>query len=185
MGPITFRPLTRADFPLLARWLAEPHVARWWNHEFTPAAVERDFGPAADGAEPSEDHLVLLEGRPIGLIQYSRFEDYPNYIEELTPLLSVPDDAVTVDYLIGDPTLTGRGIGASMLASFAAHVWVTNPTASCIIVPVCSANEASWRALLHSGFRIVARGDLEPENPIDDPQHEVLQLDRPPGPPQE
>ncbi|GAA1607828.1 hypothetical protein GCM10009789_72810 [Kribbella sancticallisti] len=43
----TFQRLTRADFPLLAGWLANPHVARWWNHETTPEALERDFGSSA------------------------------------------------------------------------------------------------------------------------------------------
>lgn len=52
---ITWRHVTQADFPLLGHWLKEPHVARWWNHETEPAAVERDFGPAARGEEPAED----------------------------------------------------------------------------------------------------------------------------------
>ena len=34
-------------------------------------------------------------------------------------------------------------------------------------------------ALLHAGFRLVARGDLETDNPSDDPLHEILRLDRP------
>jgi aminoglycoside 6'-N-acetyltransferase len=179
VGTFTFRRVVRADFPLLARWLAEPHVARWWNHEFTDAAVERDFGPAVDGEEPGEDHLALLEGRPIGLIQYARYTDYPEDTEQLTPILPVPADAVGIDYLIGDPALTRRGLGSAMIRRFTEHVWRANPDASCIVVPVCSANEASWRALLSAGFRVVARGDLEPDNPIDDPQHEILRLDRP------
>ena len=44
-----FRPLERTDFDLLAAWLAEPLVARWWNHETSPEALERDFGPTIDG----------------------------------------------------------------------------------------------------------------------------------------
>jgi len=51
VGEFSFRRLTRADFPLLAGWLAEPHVARWWNHDVDPEALERDFGASADGAE--------------------------------------------------------------------------------------------------------------------------------------
>ncbi|MGH8951131.1 MAG: GNAT family N-acetyltransferase [Acidimicrobiia bacterium] len=180
MGAVTFRRLTRADFPMLAEWLAEPHVARWWNHEFTPEAIERDFGSTVDGEEPGEDHVVLIDGRPIGLIQYSRYADYPEYEEELAAVLPVPDDAVSIDYLIGDPALTGRGVGTTMIAAFASHIWQTNPDATCIIVPVSSANAASWRALQRAGFRTVARGDLEPDNPIDDRSHEILQLDRPP-----
>jgi len=180
MGAVTFRRLTRADFPMLAAWLAEPHVARWWNHEFTPEAVERDFGSTVDGDEPSEDHVVLLDGRPVGLIQYSRYRDYPEYEEELAGVLPVPDHAVSIDYLIGDPTLTGRGVGTNMIAAFADLIWRTNPDATCIIVPVSSANTASWRALQRAGFHTVARGELEPDNPIDDPSHEILRLDRPP-----
>lgn len=179
MSCITFRRVTRSDFGVLAGWLAEPHVARWWNHEFTNQAVERDFGLAADGEEPSEDHIALLDGRPIGVIQYSRYADYPEYLDELSPLLSVPDDAVSIDYLIGDPEIIGHGVGTAMLSGFTAHVWATDPRASCIIVPVCSANHRSWRALLSAGFRLVARGDLKPDNPVDGPLHEILRIDRP------
>lgn len=179
MGVVTFRRVTRADFPLLADWLAQPHVARWWNHDFSLQGVERDFGPAADGNEPSEDHLALLDGEPIGLIQYSRYDDYPEYIEELAPVAAVPDHAVTIDYLIGDPTLIGRGLGTAVISEFVTRIWATNPEATCIIVPVSSANEASWRALLASGFRLVARGELEPDNPIDNRRHEILRVDRP------
>jgi len=179
MGAITFRRVTRADFPLIAHWLAQPHVARWWNHEFTDEAVERDFGPSVDGSEPGEDYLALLDGRPVGLIQYSKYADDPEYLAELVRLIPVPDDAVSIDYLIGDPTLTGRGLGRAMIARFAARVWKASPVATCIIVPVSSGNEASWRALLGAGFRIVGRGEMEPDNPMDDPKHLILRLDRP------
>jgi aminoglycoside 6'-N-acetyltransferase len=175
----TFRRLTRSDFAMLAAWLAEPHVRRWWNHEFTAQAVERDFGRSADGDEPSEDHVAMLDGRAIGLVQYARFCDYPEYLDELSPVYDVPGGAVSIDYLIGDPSLVGHGLGTAMISAFVARIWVTDPMASCIIVPVNSANEASWRALLAAGFRLVARGDVEPDNPIDDPSHEVLRLDRP------
>lgn len=178
---VTFRRLTRDEFPLLEAWLAQPHVVRWWNHEFTPEAIERDFGASVDGSEPGESHLVLLDGRPIGLMLYSRYEDYPEYLAELAPLLDVPEGAVSIDYLIGDPTLTGRGLGSTMITAFVEQVWRVNPEATCVIVPVSSANQGSWRALEKAGFRIVARGDLEPDNPIDDPSHEILRLDRPVG----
>ena len=43
-APITLRRLLRADFAMLSRWLGEPHVARWWTHETSQEAIERDFG---------------------------------------------------------------------------------------------------------------------------------------------
>lgn len=179
MGPITFRRMTRADFERLATWLAEPHVHRWWHHEFTAEAVERDFGPTVDGDDPSRDYIVDLDGAPIGVIQWMRYADFPDDEAELTTVIPLPADARCVDYFIGDPALVGRGIGSAVIAAFVTHVWATDDEASCIVVPVCSANVASWRALQKAGFCTVARGDLEPDNPIDDPKHEILRLDRP------
>jgi aminoglycoside 6'-N-acetyltransferase len=46
-------------------------------------------------------------------------------------------------------------------------------------VSVVAANVASWRALEKAGFRRVAAGELEPDNPVDDPQHYMLRIDRP------
>ncbi len=178
MSSISFRRATRSDFALIAGWLAEPHVARWWNHEFTAEAVERDFGAPADGEEPSEDHIALLEGRPIGLIQYSHYSDYPEYKDELAALLSVPDHAVSIDYLIGDPAIIGTGVGSAMLCEFVARIWQVDPEVECIVVPVNAANEPSWRVLLSIGFDVVATGELKPDNPIDDPLHKVLRIDR-------
>lgn len=178
---IDFRPLTRDDSSLLAAWLARPHVARWWNHDYTPEAIESDFGPSIDGADPTEMHSVLLDGRPIGLIQCSRFSDYPDYRQEIGGIAEVPDGAATIDYLIGEPDLIGRGVGTAMIATFVERLWKRDPEVTSLIVAVNSANEASWRALLRAGFERVGRGELEPDNPIDDRLHEILRLDRPSG----
>jgi Acetyltransferase (GNAT) domain len=70
-GFLSWRPLIAGDLPMLAEWLRELQVARWWNHETTLEAVERDFGASTRGEEPGEDLLVLLDGRPIGLVQRS------------------------------------------------------------------------------------------------------------------
>lgn len=174
-----FRRLTRAEFPLLAGWLAAPHVARWWNHEYSPEAVERDFGAAVDGAEPSEDLLVLRDGEPIGLLQRSRLGDYPDELASYAALVDVPAEAVQIDYLIGDVGLTGRGIGTEMIRCAVADVWAVYPQAPAVVVAVVAANRASWRALERAGLRRVAEGDLPPDNPIDPPRHYFYRIDRP------
>jgi RimJ/RimL family protein N-acetyltransferase len=43
---ISVQPLQRADLGLLAAWLAEPLVQRWWAED--PAAVERGFADHPD-----------------------------------------------------------------------------------------------------------------------------------------
>jgi aminoglycoside 6'-N-acetyltransferase len=183
----SFRRVVVEDFPLLSRWLSHPHVARWWHQEFSREAVERDFGPSARGEEPNEDWLALLDGRPVGMLQRCRWSDYPEYLAEIGPVYPVSPEAISLDYLIGEPGDTGRGLGPAMLAAFVERTWADRPDAPCVVVPVNAANRASWRALEKAGFRVVAEGEMEPDNPIDDRGHLVLRLDRPaegrrPGP---
>lgn len=174
-----FRPLTRADFPLLAAWLAQPHVLRWWHHDTTPAAVEADFGPSIDGSDAAELFVALLQGRPIGFLQRYTFADNPGYMEELAPILAAPGAALSIDYFIGAPELLRRGLGAAMLRAAVAGIWRDYPAAPAVIVPVNAANPASWRVLERAGFTRVGAGPLTPDNPIDDRHHYVYAIGRP------
>lgn len=61
-SPPALRRLARADFALLARWLGQPHVARWWNHETSAKALERDFGACIDGDDPAEVFIASIAG---------------------------------------------------------------------------------------------------------------------------
>jgi aminoglycoside 6'-N-acetyltransferase len=176
---ITWRRLTEEDFPLLRRWLLQPHVARWWNHETSPEAVERDFGPVARREEPSEDLLVFEDGEPVGLVQRSRYGDYPEYLEELAPILAVDQESMSIDYLVGDPGRCGRGLGSRIIAAVVAATRADHPAAPDVVVPVAAANRSSWRALEKAGLRRVAEGELEPDNPVDDRRHVVYRVERP------
>lgn len=176
---VSLRRMTTDDFGLLAEWLSHPHVHRWWFHEFTPEAVDRDFGPSARGEEPNEDWLALVDGRPVGLVQRSFWHDYPEYVGEVAHVLTVPQDAMTIDYLIGDLADTGRGLGPAIIGAMLDDIWATVPRAACVIVPVALGNRASWRALEKAGMTRVAEGDIEPDNPADPPDHVIYRLDRP------
>jgi aminoglycoside 6'-N-acetyltransferase len=176
---ISYRRLQPADFPLLAGWLAQPHVARWWNHETSPEAVERDFGPTARGEEPNEDLLVHVDGTPVALVQRSWLHDDAGYLAELTAIAPVPDDALTIDYLIGDATRTGHGVGPEIIRFVTERTWIEHPGAQAIVVAVHADNRPSWRALEKAGFVRVGTGDMTPDNPIDSRRHHVYRLDRP------
>ena len=176
---ISFRPLARADFPLLTHWLQQPHVLRWWNHETAPAAVEADFGPSIDGSDAAELFIAMHADRPIGYIQRYTFADNPGYIEELVPILHAPGAALSIDYFVGAPELLRQGLGAAMIRAFVAEIWRDYPQAPAVIVPVNAANPASWRVLERAGFSKAAEGPLTPDNPIDDIHHYVYMIKRP------
>lgn len=178
-APVTFRPLTREDLPLLAGWLAEPLVARWWHHDYSAEAVERQFGPSIDGADVTELFVVTLDGRPVGLIQRYPIAAYPEYVEELDPVWPVPAGALSIDYLIGEPAARGRGVGADLIAALVAQSWAAFPAARDVVVPVSLGNPASWRSLERAGFVRVAEGELEPDNPADPRDHVVYRIGRP------
>jgi aminoglycoside 6'-N-acetyltransferase len=175
---LTWRHVTAADFPLLERWLAAPHVARWWHHETSAEAVERDFGPSVRREEPNEDLLACVGGVPLGLVQRSFLHDYPEYLDELTPVIAVPARAMTIDYLIGDAASIGRGLGTRMIRSALDRLW-TDHDAECVIVAVHADNPGSWRALEKAGLIRVAEGELVPDNPADDRRHYIYRIDRP------
>ena len=164
---------------MLSAWLGQPHVARWWNHETSREAVETDFGPVVDGHDAADIFIASLRGRPFGLVQRYTFADNPDYGAELSSLLAVPDAALSMDYFVGEPALLRRGLGTAMLQSALRSTWRDYRSAPAVIVPVVAANTASWRVLERSGFRRVAAGPLEPDNPIDDSAHFVYWIDRP------
>lgn len=176
---ITWRRLTEADFRLVREWLAQPHVARWWHHDTTAEAVARDFGPAARGEEPSEDFLVMLDGAPVGLVQRCRFADYPEYAAELAGQVGLPATAATIDYLLGDPARVGQGLGPRVIRAIVEAMWADWPDVTAVVVPVHTANRASWRALEKAGLHRTGTADLDPDNPADDRSHYVYRVDRP------
>jgi aminoglycoside 6'-N-acetyltransferase len=171
--------LTAADLSLLAQWLREPQVARWWNHETTTEAVERDFGPSVRGEEPGEDLIVSVDGEPIGLVQRSAIRDYPEDLAEFAAIVDVPEGALEVDYLIGDAARRGHGLGARMIAAVVEDTWTAYPHAPAVLAAVVAANIASWRALEKAGLRRIAEGPMSPDNPVDDQLHYIYRVDRP------
>jgi aminoglycoside 6'-N-acetyltransferase len=175
---IAFRPLHRRDFPMLGCWLDEPLVARWWNHETSAEAIERDFGAAVDGREPTRVFVASVGGRAFGLIQRYPIAAYRDYLDELTAISAVPAAALSMDYLIGEPELRGRHLGSSMIATFAALSWAAHREARDFIVAVSVGNQASWRALERARFCRVAEGRMTPDNPRDSTDHYVYRLQR-------
>ncbi|WP_222265195.1 GNAT family N-acetyltransferase [Modestobacter marinus] len=180
LPPVELRPLRRADFPLLSRWLAEPLVARWWDHDPSPEAVEKDFGPCVDGTDPTAIYLGVSDGEPFGLVQVYRIDDEAEYVEELASVCAVPPGALSIDYLVGEPSARGRGLGAALIAAGVARGFADHPDAQDVLVPVALGNERSWRALQRAGGTWYAAGEMEPDNPIDPPDHVVHRFSRSP-----
>jgi len=173
---VSFRPLTRADFPLLSMWIAAPHVAPWWREDASPDAVERAYGPAVDGADPTEMFVAVVEGRDVGYAQRYLLDDYPDW----SAALGVTD-AAGIDYLIGEADAIGTGAGSAMVDAFSAATLERYPGIDCVAVAVQQANRRSWRALERAGFERVFAGTLASPDPSDDGPAYLYVRRRPPG----
>ena len=176
---VTFRPCTTDDLPLLAGWLAQPHVARWWREDPDLAAVEDRYLPCLDGRDPTELFALEAAGAPVGLFQRYLVADNAEWAATLRRT-GQPDveTAIGIDYLIGEPTLTGRGLGTIAITAFTRLALARYPAARLMAVAVSQDNVASWRALEKAGYHRCWAGELTSDDPSDEGPMYLYRRDR-------
>ena len=164
---IGFRLLQPEDLPLVREWLGREHVRRWWRD---PVDVDiAEIVEALEGREPTDYYAILLDDRPIGLIQTYRVADYPGWEE----IVRAGPGAVGLDLLIGEVDAVGRGLGPLVLAEFARTIAFADRGATAVVATVEEENRRSWRAFEKAGFRHLR--DVEE----DGLPNRVMRLDRP------
>jgi aminoglycoside 6'-N-acetyltransferase len=145
---LSFRPLEQKDFEQFARWLAKPHVQRWWREPATVEYVSKEYGDCTRGDFKTRVFVVQDEAKPIGIIQTFRLSDYPEE-DACYPLRG----AVSIDYFIGEEEYVGHGVGTQMIEQFIeAVVRPTYPDATGVATGAEVANPASLGALRKAGF---------------------------------
>jgi len=145
---IVLRPMTRGDLPIVAGWLRQDHVRRWWGNDgATDEQVAARYGPRVDGTTPTRMWVVDLNGHSIGFVQDYRIRDYPD-----VALLTPGPDAIGLDYVIGVPAWVGRGLGARILWTWMVRARDRFPDATAYFAAPDHANAASLRILGKAGF---------------------------------
>jgi aminoglycoside 6'-N-acetyltransferase len=160
---LTLRPMRPDDLAPVARWLAEPHVARWYLAGSTVEREIDDLRQSVTGAQPVHALVVLEDDAAVGWCQW-----YPCDVDHAwaADIGAGPGD-VGVDYAIGVPACVGRGLGTELVAALVARVRAEHPGAALMSDPD-AGNVASRRVLEKNGFRLV---DVRPvaSEPTDDP----------------
>jgi aminoglycoside 6'-N-acetyltransferase len=162
---ISFRPLDRADLPRLRDWLNTPHVYRWWGTESGPGAlggpgldaatieeVEAKYQATIDTPGTTRRFVIQVDERPVGLIQCYRLADEPEYALEISEDTAT---AASVDLLIGEPELVGRGIGGYILDTFVRTIVFADDGVTRAVAGPDVRNVRSIRAFEKAGFRAV------------------------------
>ena len=137
-----FRSVTVDDLPMLARWLAEPHLAEWWGD---PGESVAEIREAMDSVE-TEPLIVELGGRPIAYIQ-----SYDPHLEDGHPYQDQPYGTLGIDVSIGDPALVGVGHGSAIIRQFVDTLFAEGTPR--VVIDPDPANIRAIRAYEKAGFR--------------------------------
>ncbi len=141
-----FRPVTKKDLPMIATWLAEPHVAEWWDDPETEIAQIREHIDSIS-VEPL---IVELDGKPIAYLQ-----SYDPHLEDGHPYADQPFGTIGVDLSIGRPELIGIGHGSAIISQFVEDLFEEG--APRVIIDPNPANGRAIRAYEKAGFRAIDR----------------------------
>ena len=149
---IRFVPVESEHYPLLRKWLREPHVQEWWGDPEQELGYIRDM---VDGRDTTRPFLIAVDDNPVGYIQYWFVGHHQN--EQWTTdnpwLLELPSETIGVDLSIGCPDKLSQGIGSTALAAFSAML--RDEGYATIIIDSDRSNERAVRAYRKAGFRPV------------------------------
>lgn len=137
----SFRPVVEDDLPMIAGWLAQPHVAEWWGDPEEEIANIRDCIDSVS-VEPM---IVELDGRPIGYLQ-----SYDPHLEDNHPYQDQPFGTLGLDVTIGVPDLLGKGHGTAILRQICQTLFEEG--APRLIIDPDPANTRAIRAYEKAGF---------------------------------
>lgn len=109
-----FRPLAEPDLPLLREWLLRPHVAEWWNRDWTIEALREHYLDHADEPRATRAWIACLGPEPIGFIQRYWVMGSGDgwWVDETDP------GAVGIDLFLADGHRLGQGLGSAMIRAF-------------------------------------------------------------------
>lgn len=137
-----FRAVTEADLPMLEAWLAEPHVAEWWDD---PASEIASIREAMESIE-TEPLIVEFDGRPIAYLQ-----SYDPHLEDGHPYQDQPFGTLGIDISIGLPDLVGKGHGSAIVRQFSDMLFEEGCPR--VIIDPHPDNARAIRAYEKAGFR--------------------------------
>lgn len=157
---ISFRKLSRSDFPLLQAWLLAPHVAAWWDDRLDLLGIEAKYGPRVDGTEPIHVFLIEHRRRPIGWIQWYLWSNYPDYALHL----GAESGSAGIDLAIGEVAMTGLGLGPIVIREFVLQIVFAIPDIRAVVADPEERNRRSVRAFQKAGFTLASTVRIEGEH---------------------
>lgn len=137
----SFRAMTRADLPMVRRWLDTPGARRWWGEPEHEAGLLRE-----DLDEPAMSMLIVAhDGEPFAFAQHYAVHTWPS-----PQFAHLPRGTRAIDTFIGDPAMIGRGHGSIYLRLLAQHL--RRHGVPIVAIDPAISNYRARRAYARAGF---------------------------------
>ena len=104
------------DFAVLARWLADDRVLRWYHGRDQRRSLEQIhdmYAPRVRNDDPVTPCIIELEGEPLGYLQFYPIADREKY--SLADERDVFDQTVTAEFDVDRQLVAAQGIVAVRL----------------------------------------------------------------------
>ena len=145
--PYTFRAMTRADLPMVRRWLQTPAARRWWGEPMREEASLRE-----DLDEPAMTMLIVShDGEPFAYAQHYAVHTWPS-----PQFAHLPLGSRAIDLFIGHPGMIGCGHGGALVRQLALALRGRGIPAIAIDPDI--TNHRARRAYARAGFSREASG---------------------------
>ncbi len=143
----------------------------WWREPLDLVGVHSKYGPRVDGTERTHVFVIKHNGRPVGWIQWYRWSVYPEHAQQL----GAEAGSAGIDLAIGEPAMTGLGLGPAALCEFIKQMVFAEPGIEAIVTDPEEDNLRSLRAFEKAGFSVAKTVQLRGESYL----RRVLRLERP------
>jgi RimJ/RimL family protein N-acetyltransferase len=144
VNSLILKPLEDRDLPLVKEWLYKDYIKKWYDdpEEWLYEMKERK------GAFHFIQHFIVCdENGPIGFCQYyDCFEAKEDWYS-----VDRPQSVFSMDYLIGEETCLGRGLGKEIVRILSDIIRVVEKAHEIVVQPE-KENIASCRALLANDY---------------------------------
>jgi AacA4 family aminoglycoside N(6')-acetyltransferase len=148
--PVTLRPMTEHDLPMLHEWLNRSHIARWWGGDEarpTLAEVRAQYAPQVLAEASVTPYIAMLGEEPIGYAQsYVALGSGEGWWEDET------DPGVRgIDQSLASASLLDKGLGTQLVRAMVALLFA-DPRVTKIQTDPAPDNARAIRCYEKAGF---------------------------------
>jgi RimJ/RimL family protein N-acetyltransferase len=146
--PITFKPLTAGDLPLLFTWFNQPYIEQLWKEPKEWPVFEKKYQKKLQ-EETTFRFIAFLDDQPFAYIHYYYVNDNDraNF-----PGIPLPGLVTGMDLFIAKPELLGKGLGMRLIREFIQFIKHREPECRSIIIDLSPENQRAINCYQKIGF---------------------------------